>query len=422
MSTLNSVRTLIRKMSGEELKVARRFLTAFSPRGSNAPNQALKLFDLLCRELLMDKSLEDRELESLVYSRKASAAFPRLILRLRDKLYETLHLSVNIERLGAYSERARALYEIRKGISEAQILLDRGAWNLVITLLDECIAKASKYEHYEEWAAALRMRIEIRTVDRGKISFEAENQQYNKVIRGLIASKKALEHYHRLGSHIEFKAGTSHLEELQKSIDELQEEFEKSASANVAFFLHYLEVHFYQEMRLYKLASGILKRLAGLVEHHPAVSSPSRIAGVYINLAWNEICVRKFASALRYNTKVKEILPEKHFNYFQCLETEFFAQFYLGKYDAALKTVNELLKHDTSAEYRIGKREYQKACVLFMLGKHEQVQKLLTTLNPIEEDGEGWNLALRSLFIMNDIESEKTDNADKRIGASTSVS
>lgn len=50
-----------------------------------------------------------------------------------------------------------------------------------------------------------------------------------------------------------------------------------------------------------------------------------------------------------------------------------------------------------------------------MLGHHDQVQKQLTLLNPIEEDDEGWNLALRTLFIMNDFELEKTENVVKRV-------
>lgn len=417
MSALTSIRSLIRKMSAEERKVARSFLTAFQTRGTNAPNQGLKLYDLLCRELTSGENLEDRAIENLVYGKKAGTAFPRLILRLRDKLFESLLLSTNLEREGVYSERGRALHEIRKSISQAQILQSRGAWDLVISILDDCIYKAEKYEHYEELAAALRVRIEMRAVDKGKASFEEENARYTKVMRSILASKLALEYYHSLGSDIEFKAGKANLDTLLDHVNRLQQEFEATNSATVAFFLQYIEIHLQQELGRYKTASLILKRQMHLVEVHPAVHSKTRLAGVYINLAWNEIYVRKFSSALKYSTKAKGILSEKHFNRFRCYETEFHAYFYQGNYPKALEKINLLLKLDDarSAEFRMGKREYQKACVLFMLKKHAEVHKLLTALNPIENDMEGWNLALRTLYIMNDIELEKTDNAANRI-------
>jgi tetratricopeptide (TPR) repeat protein len=417
MSALTSLRLLIRKMSTEEKKVARNFLTAFSIRGAGAPNQALKLFDLLCRETKGESELNDGQIESLIYSRKSGTAFPRLILRLKDKLNESLLLSVNLERPNAYSERGRALHEIRKGISQAQILQSRGIWDSVLIILNECVEKAAKYEHYEEWAAALRVRLEMKTVDKGKITFEIENQQYEKVIRCLLASKKALEYYSQLASEIQFKAASVSLDLLQEQIKELQIDLEQTGSANVAFFLHYLETHYYQETRQFKAASVALRRQAELVEFHPALYSVSRLTGVLINLAWNEIYTRRFASALRYTDRIEKILPDKHFNLFQCYETCFYAYFYTGKYDKALERINTLLKQDSSstAEYRIGKREYQKACVLFMMGKHDQVHKILLDLNPIENDHEGWNLGLRMLHVINDIELEKTENAFNRI-------
>jgi hypothetical protein len=418
MSALVSLRLLVRKMSSEEKKVARNFLTAFSLRGTDAPNQALKLFDLLCRETKKGSELDERQIESLIYPKKPGAAFPRLILRLRDKLFESLALSVNLERPNAYSERGRALHEIRKELSQAQILQSRGVWDWVMIILNECIEKAAKYEHYEEWAAALRVRIEMTTVNKGKVSFEAENQQYEKVIRSLLASKKALEYYHQLGAEIEFNAVPVSLELLEHQIKELQQDLEKTGSANVAFFLHYLEIHFHQEKKQFKEASNILRGQVSLVEFHPALYSPSRLAGVLINLAWNEIYTRRFASALRAIDKLEKTLPPKHFNLFQAYETSFYSYFYTGKYELALEKISLLLKEDNSpsAEYRTGKREYQKACVLFMMRKYEQVHKILLDLNPIENDSEGWNVGLRTLHIINDIELEKTENAFKRIG------
>lgn len=417
MSALDSVRLLVRKMTSEEKRVAKNFLTAFSQRGPNAPNLALKLFDLICRESKDSPVLDDSQIEMLIYAKQSGIAFPRLILRLREKLLESILLDVNIERQDAYSERGKALHEIRKAISQAQILQDRGVWDWVVSILDESIEKASKFEHYEEMAAALRVRLEMKSVDYGSSSFETENAKYDKVMRCLEASKKALAYYHRLGSEIQFKAGEASLERLEKDIKELQTAYEQTGSATVAFFLFYLEAHLYQEKGKYKEASNALKMQSELVEVHPALYSPMRLAGSLLNLAWNEIYTRRFSNSLRYTEKVEKLLPEKHFNLYQCYETNFYAYFYSGKYEKAQAYMTIILREDNSpsAEYRIGKREYLKACAFFMIGDFEKVHKILIELNPIENDSEGWNLALRILHIMNDIEMENTENAFNRI-------
>lgn len=416
MGSLTTLRLLVRKLSPEEKKVARNFLTAFTLRGTKAPNQAAKLFDLLCRESKGEPEIDDRQIEILIYNQKSGTAFPRLIFRLREKVLESLLLSVNLERENAYSERGRALHEIRKSLSQAQILQSRGVWAWVISLLNECIEKASKFELYEEWAAALCVRMQMRSIDKGTLTFETENREYDYVLRCLAASKRGIEYYHRLTSEIEFKASPTSLDLLEKQIKTLQMDYEETKSTHVAFYLYYLETHYYQEKKQYKHASSSLRHQLALVKH-PALNTPSRLAGVYINLAWNELYTRRFTGALRYTEELVKTLPEKHFNLFQCYETNFYAYFYSGKYEKALEAINILLKQDSgsSSEFRSGKREYQKACTLFMLDKHTQVHKILVDLNPIEDDQEGWNLGLRMLHIINDIELEKTENAFNRI-------
>lgn len=416
MSSLAVIRQLIQKMSKEERRVARNFLTAFSIRGTDAPNQAVKLLDLLVRENPHEPPLDDRAIEILVYGKNSGTAFPRLILRLRDKLAESLTLSVNLERPNAYSERGKALHEIRKCLSQAQILQSRGAWDLALTYIEYCITLGEKYEHYEELASSIRVKLDMIAAESGKEALAKESHRFARALRCIQATKRALELYHTLGSHIEFSSGPTSLESLKNNIDSLQIEFESTGSVTVAFYLNYLEVHLSQELGLFKNASSILKRQIELITH-PALNSPTRLVGAYLNLAWNEVYTRKFGSALKFSALAKSLSHNQHYHVFRCLDIDYHCHFYQGNFDLALNTINSILKLDrsTNAEFRIGKREYQKACVLFMLGRHEEVHKLLSNINPIETDIEGWNIALRMLYIMNDIELKESEYAATRI-------
>lgn len=418
MSALTSLRTLIGVMKSSERKVAKKFLSSLNVHGEKSPRQVLLLFDLLCREKKGEALLDDSQIESLIYNgRSGSTAFPRLILRLKDKLGESLLLNVNITRPKSYSDRAKSLYLARKKLMLAQNLCGKGIWDWVLSLLGECIEEAKKYERYTIIIDAVTVRMEMKSADKGEISYKIEDDLYNKAINCLLATKKARSYYSRLISQTEFKAEVNNLHSLESNIKELQNDLELTGSATVAYYLHYLEVHFYQEKKQFKRAADILKTQIELVEVHPALYSPSRLVGALVNMALNEIHTRRFVGALRYTKRIAKLIPEKHFNWLQCVEVNFHANFYSGKYKQALENINFLLSHDLSsaALFRKGKREYQKACVLFMLKEFGQVNKLLIDLNPIEDDLEGWNLALRTLHIMSDLEQEKTEEAFYKI-------
>jgi hypothetical protein len=419
MSALTPLRVLINAMTSSERKVAKKFLSALKAHGESSPKQALMLWDLLAREIKDKRILEDRQIENLIYNKK-STAFPRLILRVKEKVGESLLLNVNVTKPKAFSDRAKAMYLNRKKLMLAQNLYGRGIWDWVLSLLSDCIEEARKYEHYTILLDALSIRMELTSVDKGENSYEADSELFNKTMHSIAAVKKAIHFFNILTSQTEFKAGPINFNELEANVKELQKDFELTGSATVAQYLHYLEAHFFQEKKYFKKASDILKAQVELVEIHPALYSPTRLAAALVNMALNEIYTRRFASALRYTERaanVAKLIPKKHFNLLQCVEVNFHANFYSGKFERALENINYLCSQElgSAALFRKGKWEYQKACILFMLKDFEQVNKVLIDLNPIEDDLEGWNLALRTLHIMCDIEQEKTEEAFYKI-------
>lgn len=412
---------MIAAMNKEERKVARSFLTAFSTRGAESPNKALDLFDLLCREAEAKNTVvfTDKQVEELVYGQRSGTAFPRLVLRVREKLLESLTLSINLDRENAYSERGRNLHEIRKALSQAQILQDKGETDWAAAEYERCIERAGKYELFEEWATALRLRMQTQSMSRGADAVDADARNYEKVVQGLLASHKAQRYFSQMIARTEFETKPVSLPELKKKIDELKKDMQQCGSATVAFFLGFMEAEYYQETGKYAAAAEVLRKLAELTGNHPALYSPARLASVLVNAAWNDLYLYRFRQALKTSGRVLELLPPEHFNALRCVEVSFHAHFYSGRFEEALDMLEQLLEHDagSAAEFRTGKRQYQKACVLFMQKKFEEAHRILVDLNPIEDDAEGWNIAHRLLHILNDIEREHMENAFNRIEA-----
>ncbi|MGL5890408.1 MAG: hypothetical protein ACRC3B_11015, partial [Bacteroidia bacterium] len=223
----------------------------------------------------------------------------------------------------------------------------------------------------------------------------------------------------QLISSLEYKISGERLELLLNQINEVQKDLSITRSANVAYYQTFLEIHYYQQINQYRKASEVLTNQTELVEQHPALYNPSRLSLSYINLAWNELYLHRYANSLKYTLKASKIINHNSFNYFQLLLTEFYAYFFDGKYEIALEKIVELEQKDTgtNAEFRAGKRAYLKASAYFMLRKYKQVSQTLAIENPVDKDKEGWNLLIRILQIMNYVEMEQIENAFRAIEA-----
>lgn len=419
MNALDALRKMLTALTPEELKVAGDFLTVFNTRGAGNKTLYHQLFDLLCREIKSKELFTEAQLEELIYAKTSGTGFPRLVLRLRDKIQESLTLSINTDRPEAYSEKSKALYAIRKDLSIAQIIIARGLEEQAGILLDECIKTGVRYEHFEECATALRIRMQLTAINSNPKRADELSSKYDLVVRSMLAVKKAERYYMQLISNVEYKLSDESMELLQVQINELQRELNTTRSANVAYYQTYLEIHYCQQLRLYKKASEILQRQVELVEEHPALFNPSRLSLSLLNQAWNELYLHHFAQALRYTKKAAALIPYDNFNYSQILLANFYACFYSSEYEKSLSLLNELDAKDggLSGEYRAGKRAYLRASVLFMLKRYKEVNQVLAESNPIDKDKEGWNLLIRILSIMNDIEANQIENAFRAVEA-----
>lgn len=420
MNALTTARQVVRKMSSEEIKIFRRYQNAFNTRGENEPSKAGVLLSILLEEIKKGIEYSETEIERLLYGKIRTVAFPRMLLRFREKLFESLQLSPNIERDGMYSERAKVMYEIRREISVAQILNDKGLSALAFEIFDDLIVKSLKYELYEEAIRALRSRIELVGYSGNGKSLNQDKVLYEKALKCISAVSKAMTYYSTLLSETEHNAipGEPYYSEiLENQVNDLYSELKITSSAHVAFYLNYIEAHHLQLQCRYKAAGKVLKEQVISICEHPAIKSPARLAGAILNYAWNEIYSHQFSNSLIEIEKAEKLLPSGHVNLFQCKEARFYNYFYTGQYKAALEVVEKLIHEDVSlgAEFRAGKRNYFRAAIAFIEKDHQLVLEILRELNPIEVDDEGWNIGIRLLHIMNDIELDKIDNASARL-------
>lgn len=416
MNHLEEIRGLIRCMKREEIKLARTYLRGIDKRGEKSPDVAVKVFEALVDEVKTGKILSADVLKSQVYGKGRSTDLYMLLSRMRDKLYETLTLDVNIDRRDVYSDRTKTMLQARKIISCAQIIVARGRTDIAHDLLKKLLPEILKFELYEECLMTLNSLISIYSTSNQRSELLETQDKHQIILLALQASTKAQNIYRDLGQQIDHSAAEVTASELTKHISDLQNKLQITSSATLAFFLNYIEAEFYERQQDFETAAEILQRQCEITEVHPALFTRSRYGGALLNAGRNEIFLHRFVKSIDYCKRALDVLPtEEHFNATQCMDIMIYAHIYSGHYIQAITKIEEQQKREPETTFRNGRRAYWKACVHFLNHEFDKAHRILIVLNPIEKDSVGWNLWLKVLLVLNDIERKSYDNAYNKI-------
>jgi hypothetical protein len=417
MGSLEQIRQLIASMSHEERLVAKNMLHAFSIRGSDSESPLTRLYDLICREIESNQFFSFKDLEISIYGEPTATGFPKLILRLREKLIETFILNVNLNRKGNFSERGKTLHKLRKRLSEAQIMYHRGLTDFALSLLKDCEKDATKFEFFEECLIALRTSSEILAITGKKKQYNSIQIEYDRVFKLLILTKKIQDYYFELAYQLENSAVPISTEILKSRIADAKMQFKEQNSLTARYYLTLIETHYYQEKKQFIQASSVLEKQIKIINQNLFFFNDEQNILIRLNFAWNELQTHNFSNAIKIVNSCENILPEKAFNKFQAGLIKFHAYFYNCQYDLAEIELDKLdiIDNGADSEFRAGKRTYYRACIYFLNAKHKQVNEQLRNLIAIEKDTEGWNIWVQYLLILNDIELEFIENAFTRI-------
>jgi hypothetical protein len=422
MDIIESIQRIASRLSEEETTVARAYLTTFSQKGKEA--RAIRLFDLIVEHNHSGKKqpLDYKELEITLYGAPSSANFTRLAYRLREKILESLVLDVNANREGAYDDRTKINIEVRKNITQAQILQSRGLHDISESILEKVIQQCKKYEILEELLLAIRLMINLRRPEDGDKHLKNwlkiyEKFDYMKSALVKTEAKMALVH-----AELDYKAGEKAKSDWLKTImDEMIVDYRKTSCAHIGFNFFYLQAQYYQIVKDYRSARKALEDNHNLLETHPSIYTKIRVGNVLSNIADNDLYLLQFARCQKTAAKAMLHFKESSFNHQQAVELIFYSHYYRGDYKAAKESLLQLLpdvEQTSDLQYKQGKRFYLLACTYFMLGDFSTTLKLANRIiNPIEADREGWNIGLRILTIMSLVELDKFDEAASRIAA-----
>jgi hypothetical protein len=409
-----TLQLLIKGLSNEEISSVKKYLNCFDDVFGNTITKTANLFDLLISE--ENYSLEEIIKEIYPYSPNVEA-FDKLSKRLMEKIHECLLLDINIDRKDAYPDYVKAIINVRKKIMQSEILLGRGLTNDIDSLYDKIILKAQKFELYSELVEVLYLKQHYVGIRNGK-------DEYNKISDAIQLAEKCRNGVYRACSLYydqlitsDFSASNqSDIEQLQESINDLKNLYSQTKSATIGYYYFLMEFELLKSKGQYMEAKAACLNLVDLIQDNPAIYQKRRLGSAFVRLSTNELYTYDFKDSALHARIAQDYFNKNTINYGIAKETEFYSHFYQGDLEKAHSLINALLKDTGSdSEFLFSKRSFLAANVSFLMKDKKSTNQFLMDTKEINKDKEGWNIGIRILSIISQIEAGVNDPAEAQV-------
>lgn len=412
MNNLSSLRSLINKMSSEEMKVLKHILQSKIEKSIKIENKSILLVNLL----LVDSNLSSTEIQKNIYNKLNYSAFNKLCSRLREKALDAMLLESSIDH-GGYSKRNKIVFELKKKLIQADILNLKGLREQADSISKKVISISTEYEIYDLIIQSLIIREKfVRLRKKSKEIIEINNQI--KIINEKFESfRRCQSEFNSVMNKIA-SAGNdlSYLIQLNKCIKLLEDEYKLFNSNSTGYFLQLLYTQLFQVKNDFDRADQSLD-VALLMLKEKSVYSDNRMGSVLLSKSENFIKLKKFNNAINYSEAANHYFPNNIFNIALVHECKFYANFFSGEFEKSKLHIEYLcsLPKENNIIVSLNKWVFLSSALLFIENKFIECVSLLDQVSEIDKDKEGWNVNIRILIIMCKIELMDTDSVELNV-------
>ncbi len=417
---MKALHQLIHSLTPAEKDILRNYLQCFSRFSNSTETRTLVLAEYLMGK---DQPPSDKEASHAIYKCGPDSRFGRLCQRLRNKVLECSVMDINIDRNEMLDEADLAIIRIRKKTSQFhKLYYTNSSYEMVNQLLDEIITQSKEYEYYIGVIEHLRYKSYRIGFRKGEKVFEKINDEVEKYERCYAVVNRSISLYHRLVMMYNFQ-GNENYGKVNKfisdSIKELKSNYFESKSPVALYYIKFFELDWFMNQTKYVRARRVCLDMLDLIRNNKSVYRKQRLGTVYLNLNACELYLGNYKQAGLSAKYAKENFFKNSANYYIALEQEFFALFYDGKYEEAEKVSGELMQSAAAevGEFRHSKYCYMRAAALFRLGNCQAALNQFSGRMEISKDKAGWELGIRILSLMCNIELLNFDQAASQVNS-----
>ncbi len=411
MSEFKDLKKIVAKLKEHELS----YDSTFSRSKNLQPTLNFKLLHYL----LKNPNCDQQQAELFLYGVKKEAAFIQLVHRTKERLLDILISSDCIENNKDYSDSTRMILILRKNIIQFDILNSRGLLDVGDKLIKKVIQKARVLESYDTLILALNSRLRVSFVyltPTQYVKFCEEINFYEDCHRCLQKSRYYVRKHVESISSLE--STLTRNQEIGKLVSEVEDDFNRLGSKKILLCLLQLKAELYEIREDYVSSYDAKSQYISLISNYEFLYSKEAMGAALVNLGVAQIQLLKiFESTNTFNSAFIYI-NKFEISRFVVNKYQFLANFYLGdtrQTEQLIDLLNTYLYSGIIVNFFADEVRYYNACIKFILGEYNASYLLLQNTRELERNKESWNVAIRVMGIMNQIESENYELADSLV-------
>lgn len=339
--------------------------------------------------------VEEKVIQKLYGNKnKAGKSFEKLKLRLRNDILNILLLQESS--IKCRSKHEMAIFECRRFLLQADVLLGRGVYNEGVKLVKKAANIAQKNELYTELLLIDNLCSSHNIIKSG----ENEHILYSKKIKEMTSlMEKSLfaKYFHdELLACSLFKSNIIQpIEEWRKKLDRIKQDYETSGSIKIGFYYNFSALHFYRHIHQYEksLEHGLV--LSKHSELFEIFKTHAYLGNINRELAKCFLLVNKYDEAIKHANLSLKYFTNDMRNSLSSLEILFFCYTNQNEYKLASDIADKAFSNGyfKKDNFMNSKWWFFRAGIEFKMDEFTKALASLKKCNELFKDKTGWMLA-----------------------------
>lgn len=413
----SNIRKVIASLKTQEKETLRQYLSSFHTKYGEYTPKTLQAFDLINDNT---DSITDEELYIALCGDAPKDTYLKLMFRLKEKVFESLILDINLKRKGIYSDPWVKQQQIRKNLIIADLLTTRGLTEEALTLVNKSIKEGLKYELYTEMTQFLSYKFNILLRSKQFEQAEKVEKEYLKYSAYAEIQSKANYYFYTVTFGMDKKPDPEKLvTTLQEKIADL-ESYKDIQKVVIAYlYLVLMKIQLEEIRGNYMTIIELANESLALLARTPTIAKKARYANTYLQLYSASMHLSNYNEAFGYLAMAKNYINQNSKNLLETLEYSMYAMFYAERFEDCMdinKECYKLAKRLTGPDDPVfSKLDLEKAYIQFAMGNYQDCLLTLIQTRDTRKTSPSVNYCNRLLQIMAKIETKDYDSAENLI-------
>lgn len=394
-NTTESLRQIVAALGPAEIEATAAFIAGFNRKYGEYEPKTLKLFSFIS-DNTKSKNLTDEAAKNQLFPSMDEATFSKLVSRLKEKLFESLQLEVNLSRNSSYAPTWLSRQRARKLLISAEILSLKGLKTDSDELLKRVLRDSQKYELYDLAGSACRLLYIHLCTQLSSEQGEGLQQQAESYSRFACLERQAELLFYKYGFQKEDPyRGEQPYQQLAGEIKRLSTELAGRSAWGIEYLISQLKIVYWEGVGSFENQASEVQNLRNLLSDHPGISSPIRQVNASMQAMTAAMHLRKFNQASEYIKQARALSSLSSFSGRKVATCQAIVYIQTGQYEQANEVIQDLLAQPLLQNGEREHVQYLQAYLDFIEGKVQRAKMQLKSIDLLRRQKlHDWSLGI----------------------------